>query len=278
MSDRVDHIQGFVFVHGINQTQEDLDGMQQKIEGFLKTNGMLDRFIHDGKKLVWCAKWRSLGNFMEDVIDLATYKVRREQAVVDIQAVIELAWNEIDNEVRKLMFKTGLTTKSLLVCAHSMGQPLAVAAINGMQRLVTEKDIFSDSKPRKLGDMFCTIPTSLLSIGGPMGNSDPVVDGYLTRGLDGSPWVKLLAPQKPAALDEWIDVWNPLDPVSCAPLLGSHQYPGSTHQMFKVPGQLPIAMPFENTIAKYHSAYFQYPDIYKTAASILDRMSTLQGG
>lgn len=278
MSDRADHIQGFVFVHGINQTQADLDGMQDWVEGLLRANGLLDRLTFTDQrrgttqKMVWCGKWRSLGNFMADIVDLATHKVRRDQAVSDIQTVIQLAWAALGEAADTFGFRTGITTTNLVVCGHSMGQPLALAALHGLSLM--------DSPQRRRGNQAAIypVPTSFLSAGGPMGNSDPVVDGYLLRGLDGSPWIKTLAPTKPAAIHEWVDMWNPLDPIASDPIFGSHQYPGSTHQMFKVPGQPQLPRPFENVISEYHSAYFQHPEIYQTAGRMLDGLISMQGG
>lgn len=248
------HIQGFIFVHGINQSQDDLKQMQGWVEWALKKNGLIDRFVHDGVTHVWCAQWRSLGDFMQDLLDLGTHKVRRDLAVADIQQMIKNAWATLQEAAKKIPD----AKCSLLVVPHSMGQPLTIASLHGLQE---------DGK--------FPVPTSVLSIGGPLGNNDPVVQKYMMSALDGEPWVKMVSPSKPEAIHEWIDVWNPLDPVCHAPILGSSAYPGSQHLMFKVPGQPPIVFPGVNAIAKYHSAYFQHPEIYQVAEDMLDRLTTV---
>ncbi len=240
-------LQGFVFVHGINQSQDDLRKMDRRITELLQRHDLIQRFQHKTKTYVWTAKWRSLGNFLGDLEDLYRHRVRCDEAVIDVQHTIKEAWALLAEDA-----KTAGLEPSLLVWGHSMGQPISLAALYGLQPF--------------------PMPTSLLTIGGPAANCDPVVDKYLRAGMDGEPWVKSFCPEKPKALKEWIDVFNPLDPVCHAPIFGSKEYPGSQHVVFKVPGQLPVALPFENTIVKYHSAYFDYPEIYQIATEMLDRL------
>ena len=247
---------GIVFVHGINQDQKALVGMQGWVEGQLLRYGVLDQFINpaDRSKNVWCGKWRSLGTFMGDLEDLFRHKARRDEAVADISAVIQQAWDSLNKQAAGQ--KCGL-----LVLGHSMGQPLALAALHGLQHQVPMVQPVKMAYP---------MPTSFLSVGGPLGNDDPIFRQYLSHGIDGSAWVRSFCPRKPEALKEWTDMFNPLDPVAQDMLVGSSAYPGSNHMMFKVPGQPPIAKPFSNPIADYHSAYFQHPEIYRLVTQMLD--------
>jgi hypothetical protein len=241
---------GIVFVHGINQSEADLEGMQARIEAHLQRFGALEQFRNEDQTLnVWCAKWRSLGDFVADLIDLFRYPVRRDQAFSDIQTTIRSAWSSLQGRAER---------SSLLVMAHSMGQPLAVAALHGLQGAVPGA---SPSFP---------VPTSLLSMGGPLGNDDPVVQEYLSRGLNGKPWVRLFCPRKPEALTDWKDMFNPLDPVCHSPLLGSSTYPGSEHIVFRVPDQPDLPRPLTNGISEYHSAYFEYQNTYSLVNQMLD--------
>jgi hypothetical protein len=247
--------QGIVFIHGINQDEKALVGMQDWVEDRLSRFSLIDQFYnHDGSLNVWCAKWRSLGNFVHDLEDLFRHRVRREQAVQDIQKVIRSAWDTLGASQQE--------KRGLLVLAHSMGQPLAVAALHGLQGQPT------DNQPQTT----YPVPTSLLSVGGPLGNDNPVFRRYLSYGADGSEWVRAFCPRKPTALKSWVDVFNPLDPVCHDLVVGSSTYPGANHVVFKVPNQPHLPMPFSNPIADYHSAYFRYPEVYRLAAQMLEEL------
>jgi len=247
------HVHGFVFVHGIN-FQGTAQELQDHMTKLLADNDLLRRFQHPDTcmNLVWTAHWRSLGDFMGDLEDLNRHTLRRQQAVTDIKRAIETSWAYL-----KLTCPAD-TIPHLLVCAHSMGQPLAVQALH-------ELDASEEPYP---------MSTSLLSVGGPLGNQSPVVKRYLESGLDGTPWVRSLVTSKPESLTEWYDVWNPIDPVCCSPILGYHAYKGATSRMFKVKGQPPIISPFRvvASMSKYHSAYFDHRELYWLAESMLDHL------
>lgn len=243
---------GFVWIHGINQSESDLRDMQDWILRHLRQFGLLDRFCQtDGTPMVWCAQWRSLGSFLGDLEDLSRHRTRREEATLDIQNTIRQAWTTLET------YRYGTARTALLVCAHSMGQPLGLMALHGLQK-----------------DSTYPVRTSLLSVGGPLGNQDPVVRRFLHTGVDGSYWVRHLVPQKPTALFEWTDVWNPLDPVCCAPVLGYSAYPGACGTMFKVMGQPPILNPLERNVTKYHGMYFEYDEIWHEANAMLTRLQS----
>lgn len=251
--------QGFVFVHGINQTPAELDGMQERIEGLLHRNGLQDRFSDATGKRVWVAKWRSLGTFIGDLEDLSVFRVRRCAAVMDIAHVIQHAWATLQDGIDETNTKPEDQPR-LLVCAHSMGQPLGLAALSDLEvgRALEKQYGFP-------------VRTSFLSVGGPLGNNDPVAKEYFDL------WGSLIPKEKPDAIHEWIDVWNPLDPICHGPLMGSWAYKGSQHVVFKTPGQPNFPSPFVNNIAKYHSAYFDHPDIFNIAAKMLDNMLVPEG-
>lgn len=224
---------GFVFVHGINQSPDDYHSMQQ-VADTLASRASIP-FAH-----VWVGMWKSLGGFMADLAGLSTNLKMRTDAVSDVKTVIQHAWNTLQ----------GTDDPHLLVCGHSMGQVVALMALDDLG----------------CGRAF-PVKTSLLTLGGPVGNANPVVRAYFVRDVMWRPWG--LVPSKPAGVSRWVDMYNPLDPVCHDPVCGSTKPGGSDHVVFRVPGQhpLPIPNPFK-LIEEFHGKYLEAPEVQEKVAEM----------
>lgn len=244
--------QGLVFVHGINQSADDLAGMDDRVHDTLARWRVASLF---GPR-VQSAKWRSTGDFRHDLEVLSRFTALREWAVRDVAAKIVGAIDQLDDGARVAGDDVG---PSLVVVAHSMGQVLAVLALDQLGRA---------------GRL--VMPVGLVTYGGPLGNASPVFDRYLRVGVDGIAWGKTVVPDRPDHVACWVDVFNPLDPVCHDPLLGSNQYPGSQHEVFRVPGQPDFLLPFEAMRAmQYHGSYFDHESAGKPVADVAARLALL---
>lgn len=202
------------FVHGINHSPSERAVLGLKVRELVRSTKLDDVFrnVHVGA-------WRSLGSWAFDLEDLLVRPQRREEAVNDVcNSLVRSAW--------------GLKSGRLVAVGHSMGQPLLV---NALRRATAENLL-----PPK-------VSIRLVTVGGPIGNTNPVSTGYMKwahRGELGIPWT---------------DVWNAEDPICCDLILHSisNGYrPPEGSRPFRVvaPG---TPTPWDPT--KEHSAYFELP-------------------
>lgn len=168
---------GLVFVHGISNGRE----VREKLHGWFRF--YLER---NGIKLAMTgpAIWRSSGRFDYDLDILYRVDGLREDAIDDVATAI---WA---HSVNMRDFGDPDEPRNLVVVGHSMGQVLAYLAIHRLQ------------EQKKL-----LVPTKLLTLGGPMGNTNPIYKSYLAFARKGPPRHPDGTPM------EWNDVWNPDDPI-----------------------------------------------------------------
>jgi hypothetical protein len=243
--------QGLVFVHGINQSAGDLAGMDEHVHDTLARWRVAPLFTN-----VWPAKWRSTGNFEHDLEVLSRFSSLRDWAVRDVASKIQQAVDQLDRDARESGDDQG---PSLVVVGHSMGQVLACLALD------------------QLGQAgLLTMPVGLVTYGGPLGNANPLYDRYLRVGVDGIAWGKTVMPERPAGVACWVDVFNPLDPICHDPILGSRQYPGSQHEVFRAPDQPDFLLPFQVAEAmRYHGRYFDHESAGRPVEQVASRIGLL---
>ncbi len=221
----------FCFVHGINSGPKERAGMLDRLTAQLKTHGLLEEFSS-----VHVAQWRSLGNFMADLYDLKIHQVRWDEAVEDVRTAMHLAL---------------ISDERMLVVAHSMGQPLTVAALIKMTEHTTGPAPWGPAPWER---------ASLLSLGGPMGN--PIARPYfqhMPQHAWGVPIPHLTA---------WEDVYNLDDGVNGGRLYEKFRA-AQSHQL-DVPGWSP------NPLAE-HSAYFQAPLTYALIQALAEQLDQPAG-
>lgn len=190
-----------VFVHGINTGPEERNNLQAKMEAALHHFG-----VHTCFSGVSVAKWRSVGNF---VGDLAKIPFEVDEAISDVMA--------------------GLMEPGdvpIVVVGHSMGQPLAVAALNRLM---------SNGKTRN---------GALLTVGGPMG--DLFARPYFIW-LPWFLWAK--EPIHTMGMRQWHDVWNAEDPIPGGPAYKA--FPAAKPHKLEVPGHPSVLTPLAE-----HGSYF----------------------
>jgi hypothetical protein len=127
--------------------------------------------------------WRSSGNFMFDIDNLYRQPGLRDDAIEDIADGIE----QIVKDLKQKSDKPGL-----VITGHSMGQVLSYL---GAHRAVERGTL--------------DIPFKMLTLGGPLGNTNPVYQQFLTFAQKGP-----LVDHKGKSVD-WTDVWNP-DDIICS--------------------------------------------------------------
>lgn len=249
--DSVITLNGVVFVHGISTSRAERKAWYPTILNKLVELGMDDYIIKDGKAHLHIAEWRSLGDFAGDLEDLFRWKVRRDDAVDDVADTIYRAWGDLTDAV-------GPNKSGLVVMAHSMGQPISIMALKNITKYSLEP---------------FPVTTSLLTIGGPLRNNNPVFDKYLSVGMGKkensgllTPWVKALVPSKPVQIKEWVDVYNVHDRICHDQFLGSKAYPGSSEVMFNYPG---TPSPFDPV--GEHSSYFKTRECYDILKKMFDK-------
>jgi hypothetical protein len=213
----------FVFCHGINQGPRERANLAERVENVLAKGGVRDCFggVH-------VARWRSLGNFVGDLEDLATRPVRRDEALEDVALEIDAVMRAEED----LGHEDGLW-HSVIVAAHSMGQPFACMAL----RLLAEKRRHP-------------VRVSLLTLGGPLGNG--LVRPYFYW-VPASQWAA--EPALTMDCHEWHDVWNPDDPV-CGGRLYRSFLAARSHRL-DYPGVPGLTNPFAE-----HSSYFEAPLVF----------------
>lgn len=211
-----------VFVHGINVGPDERAGLVDWLERCATAFGVRDAFgaIH-------AACWPSRGVFTWDFLELGGQGTTRKEAVGAI--------------VRDLspIFYTGVP---VLVVAHSMGQPLSVAALT-----FTAK--------RDHGRV------ALLTVGGPMGN---VFSRAYFNWLPSEVWIA--PPQERLGLREWVDVHSPDDPIN-----GRAEFyrpaPAWRAVEMNAPARFNPLMPLRE-----HGAYFDMARFWALAAEMAGRL------
>lgn len=165
---------GIVFVHGISNGREAREGMRERFCTHLRNFN-----VPFEDQYVSAAIWRSSGRFDYDLDILYRVDGLRMDAIDDVAQGIMTMHDKLPANGR------------LLIVPHSMGQVLAYCAA----------DMLSES-----GQL--TKPYSMLSLGGPLGNTNPVYRSYLSFARRRGPLTKAV---------EWYDVYNTDDPI-CANL------------------------------------------------------------
>lgn len=162
---------GLLFVHGISNGRSAREGMRDRFKLCLKEFNVpfTDQYVD-------AAIWRSSGRFDYDLDILYRVDGLREDAIDDVATAVMRLHDKLPPNGR------------LLVVGHSMGQVLGYCAL----------DMLKDT-----GKL--VKPFSYLSLGGPLGNTNPIYKSYLAFARRRGPLRGL----------EWVDVWNPDDPI-CA--------------------------------------------------------------
>lgn len=205
----------FVFVHGINTGPHEREGLQAKMETALARFGVINCFSG-----VSIAKWNSVGNFLLDIATLP---------------------HHINDALSSVMAAFLAPDAPLVVVAHSMGQPLAVGALQRLQ----------ESGQGRRGAM--------LTLGGPMGNG--IDRPYLDQWLPWYVWSK--PPTETMGMVKWFDVWNADDPINGGNLYRA--FTAATPYRLDVPGT-PM-LPLDE-----HSSYLSSQFVYSLAKGLAVRV------
>lgn len=175
------------FVHGVNNGPSERARLKEWLLAILQKNNVLTLFEAPNSLKshnVQVGQWESVGDFGIDLLAL-TKPDWRKKVIGDIELAI--------CDTQDTLLKQGLNDDAHVIVAHSMGQPLAIAAI---RHLVDHKGLL--------------VPTALISLGGPMGNTSPVFKSYFH-------WCKLSWWQsdKKLGLTSWTDLVNQRDSICC---------------------------------------------------------------
>jgi hypothetical protein len=211
-----------VFVHGINVGPDERAGLVDWLERRATTFGVRDAF-----GVIHAARWPSRGSFMIDLAELGAHGTTRAAAV-----------GSIVRDLSPIFYGGG----PVLVVAHSMGQPLAVAALT-----FTAK--------RDHGRV------ALLTVGGPMGC---VAFRPYFNWLPSEVWIA--PPQDRLGLREWVDVHSHDDPING----GAEFYrpsPAWRAVEMNAPARFNPLMPLRE-----HGAYFDLARFWALAAEMAARL------
>lgn len=226
-----------VFVHGINNSARERAQLRARLVQHLDRFGALDLFGGGGggeEPRVGVAKWRSLGDFVGDLVDLRQHPVRWEEAVEDVRGEMVESLH---------LFKAD----AVLFVGHSMGQPLLVEALH---RLVHEPLTW---KPWQRA--------ALLTMGGPMGNG--FARPYFER-MDAGLWTA--PPRESLGVAEWTDLWNPEDPVCGGPTYRA--FLAAQAQRLDYPGHPTPFSPMAE-----HGSYFESAETYARVRAMVERLA-----
>lgn len=227
------------FAHGINNGPVERSQLTSRVKEYLRKAGLLEKFSDgNGGYNVKAVLWDSTGNFFRDLVLLEADKKYRDEAIRAVKTQLM--------DAEENLSKQGSDYRHIVV-AHSMGEPLARAALSSCRR---------DGKS--------LANTAMLSIGGPMSNTNKLYQEYLSWAKpDGVPTL---------GLREWVAVVNKDDPVCCNsrffPFFGKgYQLPkGVTENMVvKFPGNAHLTNPLAE-----HSAYFSIPAVYQRLEKMIN--------
>lgn len=223
-----------IFVHGINSSRAERAAMPDKL------TELLDKFnVTPIVDVVAVATWRSLGDFMGDLVDLKTHRVRWDDAVEDVVDCVHETIEALDEDA---LFNKTKFDRRILFVGHSMGQPLLISALD---RIVK-------------GGKVPWEQARVLTLGGPMGN--PMARPYFLH-MDKNLWSR-----SPGGLI-WHDYYNPEDPV-CGGLAYRHFDSAFTHRL-DFPGHPTPFNPFSE-----HSSYFDASEVYALMMALAESMKT----
>lgn len=223
---------GLTFVHGISNGPSDRLGMRDRVLTFLSHGNASEIFKkpENTDRYVWVAQWESVGDFFMDLAVL-TKADWRNKAIQDISNRI------FESEQQLLKDCQSDEPRPLhIVLMHSMGQPLGISALAGISKSTGLK-----------------LDTIVISIGGPLGNKNPIFKDYLS-------WCfrpTLFGQKMPKEIKQWIDVANHDDPICCDPAIEhltpkcGYQKPKGVTSCIESPGKLNLHDPMQE-----HSSYF----------------------
>lgn len=237
-----------IFVHGINSSRSERAAMPDRLTALLDKFGVTPLI-----DAVAVATWRSLGDFMGDLVDLKTHHVRWQDAVDDVVDDIREAMEFVaENAVLAPPPGTlsgaasgtppGATSsdRDVVFVGHSMGQPLLISALDAIVKAGTP--------PWR--------QARILTLGGPMGNL--MARPYFVH-MNQDLWQ-----HSPGGL-VWHDYYNPEDPVCGGPTY--RHFDAATSHRLDFPGHPTPLEPF-----KEHSSYFDASDVYALVMALAESM------
>jgi len=184
---------GVVFVHGISTGRATRATIRPRMLRLLEKHAIVPRLVEE--RYVNAALWRSSGDFAADLDIIARLPGLRDDAISDVADSIEQLAGSLEH--------AGLSggdalPPTMLVMGHSFGQVFGYMAL---RKLVDERRI--------------SIPFSFLSLGGPLGNPNPIFRQYLNFARKGP------LKRMDGSLAAWSDMYNEDDAV-CSNNLSPH--------------------------------------------------------
>ena len=250
--------------------------MRGRVQDMLKQFDITPRVIEEADATA--AVWRSSGDFAADLDLLSRLPSLREDAIADVADQIEQHAADLEkSSVLDALGSIPAIKPALLVMGHSFGQVFSYLAL---RKLVDEKRI--------------NIPFSLLTLGGPLGNPNPIFRSYLKFARKGQ------LKQADGSLAIWRDLYNPEDGV-CSNNLSPHVMMGllpamHSNAMSVLVGSLDafgghsldLHVNFENAQSVQfdypghalqplaeHSSYFQSPLLYRAIEEMINQLKDL---